>query len=98
MRLERTVQADSLKRVLEALANQLSPTDNLQCKVLGPITTPGANVEFTVTHGLGRVPTNYIWNVDQTCTVYDSRRVNWTESAMFLKCSAAGAILYLIVL
>lgn len=98
MKLERTVQADSLKRVLQALANGLSPTDNWQAKVLGPITTAAAGVEFTVTHGLGMKPTNYIWNVDQAAIIYDSRRANWTDSVMYLKDSVGGSVLYLIVL
>ena len=98
MKLERTVQADSLKRVLQALASGLTPTDNFLVKLLGPITTPGvADTEFTVSHNLGVVPTNYIWNVDRACTVYDSRRANWTGQQLFLKCSAASATLYLIV-
>ena len=98
MKLERTVQADSLKRVLEALANSLTPDDNFRMKLLGPVTTPAANVEFTVTHSLGTTPKYYIWNVDAAGTVYDSRRANWTASLMYLKCSVAGAALYLLVM
>jgi hypothetical protein len=98
MNLGRTVQPESVQRILNALSNNLTPKENLAAKVLGPITTPGANVEFTVSHNLGTVPDNYIWNVDSACMVYDSRRVNWTTSQMFLKCSAAGATLYLLVM
>ena len=87
----------TLRKVVDALSGGLSPADNFQCKLLGPITTPAANVEFTVTHNLGIVPTRYVWNVDSNAVVYDSRRDQWTQSQMFLKCSATGTTLYLIV-
>lgn len=98
MKLETTERPDSLKRILQALANRLSPRENWQAKVLGPITTAAAGVEFTVTHGLGVVPTNYIWNVDKAAVIYDSRRANWTDTEMYLKDSVGGSALYLIVL
>lgn len=99
MKLELTQTKSSLDDVLRALDHRISPLDNWQAKTLGPITTPGtANTEFTVVHNLGIKPTYYIVNVDQNCVVYDSQRANWTESQMFLKCSAASAVIYLIVL
>ena len=91
-------ETKALTDILIALANNLRPEDNFYCKVLGPIVTAGvANTEFTVTHNLGRVPINYIWNVDQAVTVYDSRRNLWTAQVMYLKCSGASANLYIIV-
>jgi len=98
MKLGLTPGAVSVADLLRALDHRLSPLDNFQCKVLGPITTSGtANTEFTVEHDLGRTPINYIWNVDQNCVVYDSRRANWTTQQLFLKCSVVSATLYLIV-
>jgi hypothetical protein len=98
MKLGLTQGPTSIVDLLRVMDHRLSPLDNFQCKVLGPIVTPGAaNVEFTVGHNLGRTPINYIWNVDQNCVVYDSRRVNWTAQQMFLKCSVVSATLYLIV-
>ena len=98
MKLGLTQDPTSVVNLLRALDHRLSPLDNFQCKVLGPIVTPGvANGEFTVEHDLGRTPINYIWNVDQNGVVYDSRRVNWTDRQLFLKCSAVSATLYLIV-
>lgn len=88
----------SIADILRALSHGLSPVDNFQCKVLGPIVTPGtANTSFTVSHNLGRVPTAYIWNVDQNCVVYDDARSGWTDQVMSLKCSVVSATLYLIV-
>jgi hypothetical protein len=88
-----------LRDVLRVLNNGVSPIDNWYAKLLGPITTPAtADTEFTVVHSLGRAPTNYIWNVDRAAIVYDSRRANWDQSQMFLKCNVASATVYLIVL
>jgi len=88
----------SVPDILRAMSHSLSPADNLQCKILGPIVTPGVvDTSFTVSHNLGRIPINYIWNVDKACTVYDNARSGWTDQAMTLKCSAVSATLYLIV-
>ncbi len=98
MRISQTQGPLSIRDVLRALDNQLTFIDNFQARVLGPIVTPGtANAAFTVTHNIGRVPTNYIWNVDQNCVVYDNTRSGWTDKVMSLKCSVVSATLYLIV-
>jgi hypothetical protein len=98
VKVPRTEGPLSIRDILTALDNQLTPQDNFQAKILGPIVTPGvANTEFTVQHNLGRVPTNYIWNVDQNAVVYDSRRASWTSQQLFLKCSATSVNLYLII-
>jgi len=99
MKLELTSTKVSTSDILRALDHRISPLDNWQARTLGPITTPGSvDTEFAVAHNLGIVPTYYVWNVDKNAVVYDSRRVNWTESQMFLKCSATSVTLYLIVL
>jgi hypothetical protein len=100
VRLGQTVVSveQSVRDILKALASRLTFIDNFLSKVMGPIVTPGtANTEFTVQHNMGRVPIGYIWNVDQACTVYDSRRANWTDQQLFLKCSVVSANLYLVV-
>ncbi len=87
-----------LGKVVDALSNGLTPSDNWRAKLLGPVTTPvGADAEFTVAHNLGIVPTRYVWNVDKGVVIYDSRRSAWTSSQMFLKCSGSSATVYLIV-
>ncbi len=98
MRLNLTPGPASVGDLLRAMDHRLSPLDNFQCKVMAAVVTPGTvDTEFTVEHDLGRIPMAYIWNVDKTCTVYDSRRANWTTQQLFLKCSAVSATLYLIV-
>lgn len=98
MKLGLTQGPTSVVDLLRAADHRLSPLDNFQCKVLGPIVTPGtANTAFTVNHNLGRTPINYIWNVDQNCVVYDDTRSSWTDKQMSLKCSVVSATLYLIV-
>lgn len=62
------------------------------------ILTPGANIEFTVIHNLGRVPVGYdIKSIDQPAVVYDSRKNAWTTTEMYLKCNLAGVNLVLFV-
>src|SRR4029077_2544455 len=62
------------------------------------ITTPGANVEFTVTHNLGRVPVGYdVRSIDAPAHIYDSRKALWTKTQMFLKCDQTTVHLVLFV-
>lgn len=99
MKIGLTQLPTSVTQILKALDHRISPADNWQAKLLGPIVTPGvADTEFTVDHSLGIVPTYYVWDVDKNAVVYDSRRANWTVTQMFLKASAATVTLYLIVL
>ena len=62
------------------------------------VTSGLANVEFTVTHGLGVIPFMHISNVDVGGVIYDSRRVDWTSTAIYLKCTAAAAAVRCLVL
>lgn len=63
------------------------------------ITTPGANVEFTVTHNLGRIPVGYdVKSKDKAAHVYDSRKNLWTTTQMFLKCDVATVQIVLFVI
>ena len=62
------------------------------------ITTPGANVQFTVTHNLGRIPVGYdVRSIDAAAHVYDSNKSTWTKTQMFLKCDTATVHLVLFV-
>lgn len=52
--------------------------------------SPAANVEFTVKHELGRVPSGFdVVFRDKAGVVYASRAQSWTESTIYLKCSTA---------
>lgn len=57
-----------------------------------------ADTEITIVHGLGRIPTVYAWNIDRSGVVYDSRRNEWTENVMYIKCSVANAKLNILVM
>ena len=72
--------------IINQLVKEISVTD-----------TGSADTEFTVTHSLGRIPTYYWYTIDKAGIVYDSRRVDWTISLMYLKCSVANAALKLAI-
>lgn len=88
----------TVKDLVRALSNNLSAVDNFKAKIITIADSGPADTEFAVIHGLEVIPTFYIWNVNKNAVVYDSRRVDWTASQMFLKVSAANAAVTLIVM
>lgn len=54
------------------------------------ILTPGANVEFTITHNLGYIPRNLICLPDAASVTYASRKALWTPTQAFFKTSLAA--------
>ena len=53
--------------------------------------TGTANTEFAIAHHLGRTPAGFlVTRLDKAGSVYDSGTA-WTETAIYLKCSAANA-------
>ncbi len=53
--------------------------------------TGTANIQFTVTHNLGRVPKFYdVKYISVSGIIYDSGTA-WTKTQAFFKCSAANA-------
>lgn len=62
------------------------------------VTTPGtANTEFTVNHGLGRVPVGYlVVGRDKAAIIYNSTTA-WTETAIYLKCNVATVAIRLLI-
>lgn len=87
----------TLRDIVNALANNLTVEENLQAAVIS-VTSPTADEEFSVPHNLGRVPIAYLANVDQAAIVYDSRRNEWTDSVLYLKCDTTGVEVTLVVL
>ncbi len=86
-----------VSQLLLAMDHRVSVTDNLQMRII-TVTAPGTvDTEFTVAHGLGEVPLYYVWNVDRAAIVYDSRRGDWTEADMYLKCDTVSAVITLVV-
>ena len=90
-------QEDLLRRIADIFDHKVNFIDNIDCKIIDVADTGTANVEFTVKHNLGRIPTAYIVNIDRSGIVYDSNRATWTEANLTLKCSVSNAVLKLIV-
>lgn len=57
------------------------------------VTTPATpDTEFSVPHGLGRVPVDFFQaGGDKAARLYDSRRGSWDRNTIFLKCDVASA-------
>ena len=86
---------DFLRTVIEELTRfatkNIEIVNNLQVADVSVSSTGAANVEFTVTHNLGKTPVVYIVNVDKGGIIYDSRRTDWDGTSIYAKCSATGA-------
>lgn len=100
MRVERVIlnEKDSLRRILEALDNNLTLADNFHLKSIEQTTPTAVGQEFTVRHSLGYVPTTFIATLDAPGFVYASRRESWDKDFMYLKSSVSNVRLYLLVL
>lgn len=58
----------------------------------------GANVEFPIAHGLGRVPVEVFVGIpDKASIIYTARRESWTKDTIFLKSSAAATTVKILV-
>lgn len=56
--------------------------------------TPGADIEFTVFHNLQFTPTGIIVvSVNKAAIIYASRKSQWNETQLFLKCNVASTAL-----
>ena len=87
----------TIARLANIINGQLTFDANIRCKIITVTSSGTANLEFTVTHNLGRVPTGYIWNVDQGQTVYSSSKNLWDDKTFRLKCTGVSVNLVLIV-
>jgi len=85
-------------RHLADVLNGLVEVHNLASYSFSTDDSGAAGTEITITHGLGRVPTHYIWNIVKDGVVYDSRRDEWTDTVMYVKCTADNAKLNILVL
>src|SRR3990167_7274689 len=99
--------AKAVNTFLNALTNEFKRFADknidfrVNCKVVYvEVTTHAvAGTEFTVTHNLGVVQFMHISNVDKTgAVIYDSRRVDWSTTEIFLKCDATSVALRILVL
>jgi hypothetical protein len=105
-----TLTADNLQAQLDQVTKALSAnisfgsttgnTDGEQntegWKATG--TTPAvANTEFTVAHGLGRVPMGFIvLLIDKAGIIYKGATA-WTDTDIFLKCNVASVAYYIFI-
>jgi hypothetical protein len=96
MRIDR--QLSTHTDVLEAIDGRLTLHENVEAIQIDISDTGSADVEFTVTHNLGKIPRHYIYNTSLGGVVYDSRRTAWTTELMFLKCTVPNAALVMTVL
>jgi hypothetical protein len=64
---------------------------NIECWKASGTTPATANTEFSVTHGLGRIPLTLAgWDTNNGGVIYRSTTA-WTKTAVFLKCTTASA-------
>jgi hypothetical protein len=100
MRVERVIvnEKQSIRKILEALDNNLTLEDNFQLVSVEVITPTQMDREFAIQHLLGRRPLTFIATMDAPGVVYGSRREAWDRDTMYLKSSASNARVYLIVL
>lgn len=69
---------------------------NVDDQIVDVVTPASANTEFAVPHGLDRIAVGYeLAGVDKDARVYHTSRGGWTESLLFLKCTASSAALRL---
>jgi hypothetical protein len=61
-------------------------------------TTPAANTEFIVTHGLGRIPITFFGHTNNGGVIYQSRATLGTSTQVFLKCTTATAAYSLVLI
>lgn len=53
------------------------------------VTTPGADVEFSIEHSRGFIPIGFlVIDIDKAAVVYRSATA-WTDSLIYLKCNVA---------
>lgn len=100
----------TLNQYLESLARKMngkvslgngddrSQSGNLDGQWITLVTPSGANTEFEVWHGLGRVAIGYlIGRKTAACDVYDSSIGSWTDSLMLLKATGSSVTINLFV-
>lgn len=87
----------ALRLLFMGLRNGLTFEENFRAKRVDVADSGAANTDITVAHNLGRVPAYYLWNIDRNGVVYDQNKAGWTTTTMTLRCSAANAIVTLVV-
>lgn len=90
--------AEVVKTLHKAMQRRLTLGENIQSATVSVVSPSTTNTEFTIRHALGKIPTQYIANVDVAAIVYDSRRSAWTAEEIYLKCNTATVSITVTVL
>ncbi len=86
-----------LLKLSDVINGGLRIADNCDVEIVVVADTGTADTEFTVTHTLKRVPAGYIIvSIDKAGVVYKTGTA-WTTAAIYLKCSAANAVVSVLV-
>lgn len=93
-----TADADTPQKVLDGLNKRLTLGENMRAIEILISDTGSADVEFTVTHNLGKIPRHYLYNLDKGGVLYDSRRSEWTNEELYLKCTVSNCSATLTIL
>lgn len=89
----------SFQNIVRKINGGISMGDGLNSSLAGNLdaqiidwTFADANVEYEIPHSLGRIVVGYEpVRKDRACDIYDSNAGQWSPTALFLKCSVAGA-------
>lgn len=72
-------------------------SDNFNAEILTVADTGAADTQFTIAHPLKRAPAGYlVIKINKAGVVYDSGAA-WTDTDMYLKCSAANCAVTVLV-
>jgi hypothetical protein len=78
--------------------NQAAQTGNIDGQAIKFTTPSVADTEFSIAHGLGRVPVfTFQFCINKNATIYASQYESWTKDTIKLKCSAATAEFILVL-
>jgi len=89
------VFCNGLLQALDLAFRRIAAMPFNRSESLSTADTGTADTEFAVTHHLGRIPAGFlVTRIDKAGTVYDSA-TPWTNTTIYLKCSAASAVVTL---
>lgn len=87
--------ADKLQEMLDNTFRKVADIPFNQSEGLTVADTGTHDVEFSITHHLGRTPNGFIvTKTDKACSVYDSGTA-WTTDTLYLKCDVNSVSLEL---
>ena len=86
----------ALRDIKQALLGRLTFGENIQGSVVTVVTPGAANTDFTVNHGLERIPVSFFFHSDIATNIYKGS-VAWTSKTVTLRSSAATATITLTI-